>query len=87
MRSKMAPACPTINGSTGAISGTPGAGTGGVYVVTVTAANGVAPNATQTLTITVAATAPLLIPTLSHFALMLLALLAGGVGLVYSRRR
>src|SRR5262249_1608504 len=38
---------------TATLSGTPSAGTGGIYVVTVTANNGVSPNATQTFTLTV----------------------------------
>ena len=37
----------------GLLSGTPGAGTGGTYTVCVTATNGVSPNATQKLTLTV----------------------------------
>jgi hypothetical protein len=40
-------------GSTLTISGTPASGTGGTYPVTLTAVNGITPNATQTLTITV----------------------------------
>ena len=43
----------TFNASTGVLSGTPAAGTGGVYNITFTAANGVAPNATQDFTLTV----------------------------------
>jgi hypothetical protein len=35
------------------LAGTPAAGTGGTYAVTITAANGVAPNATQSFTLTV----------------------------------
>ena len=38
---------------TGTLSGTPAAGTGGVYALTFTAANGVLPNATQAFTLTV----------------------------------
>jgi large repetitive protein len=38
---------------TGTLSGTPAAGTGGVYHVTFTASNGVSPNATQNFTLTV----------------------------------
>ena len=38
---------------TGTLSGTPGAGTGGTYNITITASNGVLPNATQNLTLTV----------------------------------
>jgi len=37
----------------GVLSGTPGPGTGAVYPITITAANGVAPNATQNFTLTV----------------------------------
>lgn len=37
----------------GLLFGTPGAGTGGVYTFTITSSNGVAPNATQTFTLTV----------------------------------
>lgn len=39
--------------SGGVIAGTPGAHTGGVYKITLTASNGIAPDATQTFTITV----------------------------------
>jgi len=39
--------------SLGVLSGTPGANTGGTYLITVTAANGVSPNATQSFTLTV----------------------------------
>jgi hypothetical protein len=39
--------------SGGVLSGTPAAGTGGVYTLTITASNGVSPNATQTFTLTV----------------------------------
>ena len=39
--------------SSGVLSGTPAAGTGGVYPITVTASNGVGSNATQTFTLTV----------------------------------
>ncbi|MGI8664885.1 MAG: beta strand repeat-containing protein, partial [Jatrophihabitans sp.] len=38
---------------TATLTGTPAAGTGGTYPITLTATNGVAPNATQTLTIQV----------------------------------
>jgi hypothetical protein len=42
------------NGSgNGLLSGTPGAGTGGTYTFTITASNGVLPNATQSFTLTV----------------------------------
>jgi hypothetical protein len=44
----------TDNGNgTAKIAGTPAAGTGGSYPLTITAANGISPNATQTLTLTV----------------------------------
>jgi hypothetical protein len=44
----------TDNGDgTGTLSGTPAAGTGGVYALTFTAANGVLPNATQAFTLMV----------------------------------
>jgi len=39
--------------SGGVLSGTPAAGTGGVYTFTITASNGNSPNATQTFTLTV----------------------------------
>ncbi len=38
---------------TATLSGTPGAGTGGTYTITITASNPVSPNATQTFTLTV----------------------------------
>ena len=38
---------------TATLSGTPTSGTGGTYVLSITAANGVTPNATQTFTLTV----------------------------------
>ena len=38
---------------TATLSGTPGAGTGGSYPINITASNGVAPNATQSFTLTV----------------------------------
>ena len=38
---------------TATLSGTPAAATGGVYVITITASNGVSPNATQSFTLTV----------------------------------
>jgi len=37
----------------GVLSGTPAAGTGGVYSISITASNGVSPNATQSFTLTV----------------------------------
>ena len=40
---------------TATLSGTPAASTAGTYPLTITAANGVAPNATQSFTLTVAA--------------------------------
>ena len=43
----------TNNGNTGTLAGTPAAGTGGTYVITITAASGVPPNAVQTFTLTV----------------------------------
>src|SRR5206468_5072182 len=43
----------TFNTSTGVLSGTPAAGTGGTYPITFTAANGVGTNATQSFTLTV----------------------------------
>ena len=49
------PAGLSYNGSNRTISGTPAAGTAGVYVQTITASNGIVPNATQALTIIVAA--------------------------------
>src|SRR4029078_13712553 len=39
--------------ATATLGGTPAAGAGGVYDLTLTASNGVAPNATQHLTLTV----------------------------------
>jgi hypothetical protein len=41
------------NDGTATLTGTPGAGTGGSYSLTITANNGVAPNATQTFTLAV----------------------------------
>ena len=43
---------------TATLAGTPAAGTGGTYPLTITAANGVAPNATQSFTLTVDAGRP-----------------------------
>jgi sugar lactone lactonase YvrE len=43
----------TFNPSTGALSGTPAAGTGGTYNITFGAKNGVSPDATQNFTLTV----------------------------------
>ena len=42
-----------FNAATGVFSGTPAAGTAGTYAITLTAQNGVAPNATQNFTLTV----------------------------------
>ena len=49
----MLPSGVTFNTSTGVLSGTPAAGTGGSYAITVTAANSVGSNATQSFTLTV----------------------------------
>jgi len=43
----------TLNSTTGVLSGTPAAGTGGSYPITITASNGISPNATQNFTLTV----------------------------------
>ena len=43
----------TLNMSSGLLGGTPAAGTGGTYPITITASNGVSPNATQSFTLTV----------------------------------
>ncbi|MGD0881939.1 MAG: putative Ig domain-containing protein, partial [Acidimicrobiales bacterium] len=43
----------TLNSTTGVLSGTPAAGTGGSYSIVITAANGISPNATQNFTLTV----------------------------------
>ncbi len=43
----------TFNTTTGVLSGTPGPNTGGAYPVTITASNGVLPNASQSFTLTV----------------------------------
>ena len=43
----------SFNAATGVLSGTPAAGTGGIYSITFTAQNGAAPNATQSFTLTV----------------------------------
>lgn len=43
----------TFNTGTGVIAGTPGAGMGGSYPLTITASNGVNPNAVQNFTLTV----------------------------------
>ncbi len=43
----------TFSDATGALSGTPGPGTGGTYPLTITAANGISPNATQAFSLIV----------------------------------
>jgi probable HAF family extracellular repeat protein len=43
----------SLNSATGVLSGTPVAGTGGTYTLTVTATNGVSPDAAQTFTLTI----------------------------------
>jgi large repetitive protein len=43
----------TFNDTTGALSGTPQIGSGGTYDLTITATNGVSPDATQSFTLTV----------------------------------
>jgi hypothetical protein len=43
----------TLNSTTGVLSGTPGAGTGKIYSITITAQNGITPNATQNFSLTV----------------------------------
>ncbi len=43
----------SFDAATGVLSGTPGAGTGGTYILTFKAANGISPDATQTFTVTV----------------------------------
>jgi hypothetical protein len=43
----------TLNPTTGVLSGTPAAGSGGVYHITIIASNGVLPNATQSFTLSV----------------------------------
>jgi large repetitive protein len=43
----------TLNATSGVLAGTPGASTGGTYPITITAQNGVTPNATQAFTLTV----------------------------------
>jgi hypothetical protein len=47
------PAGVSFDSGTGALSGTPAAGAGGEYVLDLTAANGIAPDASQTFTLTV----------------------------------
>ena len=46
----------------GVLSGTPAAGTGGVYPLTIGAVNGVLPNASQSFTLTVGTATRLLVP-------------------------
>ena len=48
----------TFTSSTGVLAGTPATGTAGDYPLTFTASNGVATNATQSFTLTVANIAP-----------------------------
>jgi|GEM_PF-728205 len=43
----------SLNSTTGVLSGTPASGTGGTYAITLTAANGVGSNATQSFTLTI----------------------------------
>ncbi len=43
----------SFNSTTGVLSGTPAAGTGGTYSITFTASNGASPNAVQSFTLTV----------------------------------
>src|SRR5207248_1675979 len=43
----------SFNPRTGALSGTPGAGTGGLYPLTITASNGITPDASQSFTLIV----------------------------------
>jgi sugar lactone lactonase YvrE len=43
----------TLNATTGVLSGTPAAGTGGIYSLTLTASNGIGTNATQSFTLTI----------------------------------
>jgi hypothetical protein len=51
----------TNNGNgTGTLAGTPASGTGGTYPITITASNGVSPDATQSFTLTV--TTPVVTP-------------------------
>jgi hypothetical protein len=68
---------------TATLSGTPSAGTAGSYPITITASNGVAPDATQAFTLTVAPP----IPTLSEWATIAFAALTAGVGALAVRRR
>jgi len=56
----------TFNTSTGVLSGTPASGTGGTYSLTITATNGVSPDATQSFTLTVYTTAAMIISTVNE---------------------
>jgi uncharacterized cupin superfamily protein len=51
--SGMLPSGVSLDSPTGVLSGTPAAGSGGSYVITITASNGVSPDASQTFTLTV----------------------------------
>jgi len=51
----------TFDDSTGVLSGTPAAGSSGIYPVTITASNGVSPDATQNFTLTMGNTAAMII--------------------------
>ena len=51
----------TFNDMTGVLSGTPAAGSSGIYPVTITASNGVSPDATQNFTLTVYSTVAMII--------------------------
>ena len=67
---------------TATLSGTPGAGTAGTYTLTITASNGVAPNATQTFALNVQALAVVVpTPTLSLTGLLWLGLLLALAGM------
>jgi hypothetical protein len=84
------PAGVTFNPATGVLSGTPGIATAGTYPVTITASNGTPPNATQALAITVlaaSASGAVQTPTLSEWALFVLALLIATFGMRKARLR
>ena len=66
----------TFTPGTGKLAGTPAAGTTGSYPLTITAQNGVAPNATQSFTLTVKSPPPITFTTTS--------LPGGTVGTAYS---
>ena len=53
---------------TATLSGTPAAGTGGTYNLTITAANGITPNATQNFTLTVNQAPAITSPAATNFA-------------------